>query len=31
MEGAYPELRVRLKVDVEQGPNWEEMADVVVG
>jgi DNA polymerase-1 len=31
MEGAYPELRVRLKVDVEQGPNWEEMTDVVVG
>ncbi|MFL5801522.1 MAG: DNA polymerase I [Roseiflexaceae bacterium] len=30
MEGAYPELRVRLKVDVEQGPNWEEMTDVVV-
>jgi DNA polymerase I len=30
MEGAYPDLRVRLKVDVEQGPNWEEMTDVVV-
>jgi DNA polymerase I len=29
MEGAYPDLRVRLKVDVEAGPNWEEMADVV--
>ena len=28
MEGAYPELRVRLKVDVEQGPNWEEMEGV---
>ena len=30
MEGAYPELRVRLKVDVEQGPNWEEMEGVVM-
>jgi DNA polymerase-1 len=28
MEGAYPDLRVPLKVDVEQGPNWEEMHDV---
>jgi DNA polymerase-1 len=28
MEGAYPELRVRLKVDVDVGPNWEEMVEV---
>lgn len=28
MEAAYPELRVPLKVDVEKGPNWEEMSDV---
>jgi len=28
MEGAYPDLRVPLKVDVEQGPNWEEMEEV---
>jgi DNA polymerase-1 len=27
MQGAY-ELRVPLKVDVESGPNWEEMHDV---
>ncbi len=27
MEGAY-ELRVPLKVDVEAGPNWEEMAEI---
>ncbi len=28
MEGAYPDLRVPLKVDVERGPNWEEMKEV---
>jgi DNA polymerase-1 len=28
MEGAYPDLRVPLKVDVEMGANWEEMQDV---
>jgi DNA polymerase-1 len=28
MEGAYPDLRVRLKVDVEYGYNWEEMTEV---
>jgi DNA polymerase-1 len=27
MEGAY-ELRVPLKVDVEKGPNWEEMEEI---
>jgi DNA polymerase-1 len=30
MEGAYPDLRVPLKVDIEQGPNWEEMEEVHV-
>jgi DNA polymerase-1 len=28
MEGAYAELKVPLKVDVERGANWEEMEDV---
>jgi hypothetical protein len=28
MESAYSDLRVPLKVDVEQGSNWEEMTDV---
>ena len=28
MEGAYPDLRVPLQVDIEQGPNWEEMEEV---
>jgi DNA polymerase-1 len=30
MEGAYADLKVPLKVDVERGPNWEEMEDVHV-
>jgi DNA polymerase-1 len=30
MEGAYDQLKVRLKVDVERGANWEEMEDVHV-
>jgi DNA polymerase I-like protein with 3'-5' exonuclease and polymerase domains len=29
MEEAY-KLRVPLKVDVESGPNWEEMKDLEV-
>ncbi len=28
MESAYSDLRVPLKVDVEQGSNWEEMENV---
>jgi DNA polymerase-1 len=30
MEGAYADLKVPLKVDVERGPNWEEMQEVHV-
>lgn len=28
METAYPDLCVPLKVDVEQGPNWEELTEI---